>query len=69
VFWAGFNKLNVEASVSDAVYNELKAHGHDVSRIRTFGVSGCATAVMIDPVTQNRIAGADPRRECYAMAY
>jgi gamma-glutamyltranspeptidase/glutathione hydrolase len=71
-FWphtAGFNKLNVEASVPDAVYNELKVRGHDVSRIRTFGMSGCATAVMIDPATQNRIAGADPRRECYAMAY
>jgi len=26
-------------------------------------------AVMIDPATQNRIAGADPRRDCYAIAY
>jgi gamma-glutamyltranspeptidase/glutathione hydrolase len=71
-FWphtAGFNKLNVEASIPDAVYNELKARGHDVSRLRTFGMSGCATAVMIDPRTQNRIAGADPRRDCYAIAY
>ncbi len=71
-FWphtAGFNQLNVEASIPDAVYNELKARGHDVSRIRTFGMSGCATAVMIDPATQNRIAGADPRRDCYAIAY
>ena len=71
-FWphtAGFNQLNVEASVPDAVYNELKARGHDVSRIRTFGMSGCATAVMIDPASRNRIAGADPRRDCYAIAY
>ena len=71
-FWphtAGFNQLNVEASIPDAVYNELKARGHDVSRIRTFGMSGCATAVMIDPATRNRIAGADPRRDCYAIAY
>jgi gamma-glutamyltranspeptidase/glutathione hydrolase len=37
--------------------------------LRTFGMSGCATAVMIDPKTQNRIAGADPRRDCYAIAY
>ena len=53
-FWphtAGFNQLNVEATVPDAVYNELKARGHDVSRLRTFGMSGCATAVMIDPAT------------------
>jgi gamma-glutamyltranspeptidase/glutathione hydrolase len=71
-FWphsAGFNKLNVEAAVPDAVYNELKARGHDVSRLRQFGMSGCATAVMIDPATGNRIAGADPRRDCYAIAY
>jgi gamma-glutamyltranspeptidase / glutathione hydrolase len=71
-FWpheAGFNKLNVEATVSDAVYNELRARGHDVSRLRTFGMSGCATAVMIDPASGNRFAGADPRRDCYAIAY
>ncbi len=71
-FWPhspGFNKLNVEAAIPDAVYNELRARGHDVSRLRTFGMSGCATAVMIDPATQNRFAGADPRRDCYAMAY
>lgn len=71
-FWphtAGFNQLNVEVTIPDAVYNELKARGHDVSRIRAFGMSGCATAVMIDPATGNRFAGADPRRDCYAIAY
>jgi gamma-glutamyltranspeptidase/glutathione hydrolase len=71
-FWphtAGFNKLNVEASVPDAVYKELQARGHDVSRLRTFGMSGCATAVMIDPATGNRFAAGDPRRDCYAIAY
>ncbi len=71
-FWphdAGFNQLNVEATIPDAVYNELKARGHDVSRLRQFGMSGCATAVLIDPASGNRIAGADPRRDCYAIAY
>jgi gamma-glutamyltranspeptidase / glutathione hydrolase len=71
-FWphtAGFNKLNVEATVPDAVYRELQSRGHDVSRLRPFGMSGCATAVMIDPASQNRFAGADPRRDCYAIAY
>ena len=70
-FWphtAGFNQLNVEATIPDAVYDELKARGHDVSRLRPFGMSGCATAVMIDPATGNRFAGADPRRDCYAIA-
>ena len=71
-FWphsAGFNKLAVEAGIPDAVYNELKARGHDVSRLPAFGMSGCATAVMIDPATGNRFAAADPRRDCYALAY
>ena len=44
---AGFNKLNVEATIPDSVYNELRARGHDVSRLRAFGMSGCATGVMI----------------------
>lgn len=71
-FWpheAGFNKLNLEATIPDPVFNELKARGHDVSRIRAFGMSGCATTVMIDPATKSRLAGADPRRDCYAVAY
>jgi len=71
-FWPhapGFNQLAVEAGVPEAAYRELKARGHDVSRLRQFGMSGCATAVMIDPKTGNRFAAADPRRDCYAMAY
>jgi gamma-glutamyltranspeptidase / glutathione hydrolase len=71
-FWphaAGFNKLNVEAAIPDAIYQDLQRRGHDVSRLRQYGMSGCATAVIIDPATGNRIAGADPRRDCYAMAY
>ena len=71
-FWPhapGFNKLNVEATIPDDVYKELKARGHDVSRLPVFGMSGCATAVMIDPNSGNRIAAGDPRRDCYAIAY
>ena len=71
-FWpheAGFNKLSLEATIPDAVFEDLKARGHDVSRIRAFGMSGCATTVMIDPATGSRLAGADPRRDCYAAAY
>jgi gamma-glutamyltranspeptidase/glutathione hydrolase len=71
-FWphtTGLNKLNVEAAVPEAVYNELKKRGHEVSRLRQFGMTGCATAVVIDPATGNRIAAGDPRRDCYAMAY
>ncbi len=71
-FWphdAGFNKLNLESNLPDAVYQELKARGHDVSKIQPLSISSCATAVLIDPASGNRIAGADPRRDCYAMAY
>jgi gamma-glutamyltranspeptidase/glutathione hydrolase len=71
-FWphnSGFNKLSLEANIPDAVFKDLQARGHDVSRVRVFGINGCATAVLIDPANGNRIAGADPRRDCYAMAY
>jgi gamma-glutamyltranspeptidase/glutathione hydrolase len=71
-FWphpAGFNKLNVESDMPEVVYEELKAKGHDVSKIAPASIPSCATAVLIDPGTGNRIAGADPRRDCYAIAY
>jgi gamma-glutamyltranspeptidase / glutathione hydrolase len=71
-FWphhSGFNKLNVEANIPDAVYSDLQARGHDVARIKAFGMNGCATAVLIDPATGSRLAGADRRRDCYAIAY
>jgi gamma-glutamyltranspeptidase / glutathione hydrolase len=71
-FWphpAGFNKLNVEAEIPDAVYDELKARGHDVSRIGPVSIPSCATAVLIDPSTGNRLAAANPRRDCYALAH
>ena len=71
-FWphdAGFNKLNVEAPIPDAVIEDLKARGHEVTKVREHSIAGCATAVLIDPASGNRIAGADPRRDCYALAY
>ena len=71
-FWphtSGFNKLNIEAPIPDDVLNDLKARGHDATRIKPFSIASCATAVLIDPGTGNRIAGADARRDCYAMAY
>jgi gamma-glutamyltranspeptidase / glutathione hydrolase len=71
-FWphsSGLNVLNVESTVPDAIINELKARGHNVQKLRPFSVAGCATAVMIDPASGSRIAGAERRRDCYAMAY
>jgi gamma-glutamyltranspeptidase / glutathione hydrolase len=71
-FWphrTGFNRLNLEAAIPDAAVAELQSRGHDARQIRPFSIGGCATAVLIDPSSGNRIAGADRRRDCYAMAY
>jgi hypothetical protein len=71
-FPVGIVRLHSYAAPPDvpvAVYDELKARGHEVRRLPRFGMSGCATAVMIDPATGNRFAAGDPRRDCYAIAY
>ena len=71
-FWphaAGFNEMDMESTISVDIANELRSRGHHVNEVRPLGVSGCATAVMIDPFSGNRLAAADPRRDCYAIAY
>lgn len=71
-FWphsTGFNRVNIESNIGAEVINELRKRGHDVNVVPPFRISGCATAVMLDPETGNRIAAADPRRDCYAIAY
>ena len=66
---AGFNKMNVEAGIPDTVLDALKALGHDAARIPQQSIASCSTTVIVDPETSNRIAGADPRRDCYGIAY
>ena len=71
-FWphpAGFNKLNVESDMPEAVYEQLKTKGHDVSKIAPASIPSCATAVLARSGTANRIARRDTRREGYAIAY
>ena len=71
-FWphdTGFNRLNAETTVPISVLRELASRGHEVFQAPALGLAGCATIVMLDPDTQARIAGADPRRDCYAMAF
>ena len=63
------NRLDLETGIPQAVLDSLKARGHDVRMVPAFSISGCATGVMIDPRTGSRLAGADPRRDCYAGAY
>jgi gamma-glutamyltranspeptidase/glutathione hydrolase len=71
-FWphsSGFNRVNMESNIGADVIDEMRRRGHDVNVVPPFKISGCATAVMLDPATGNRIAAADPRRDCYAIAY
>ena len=71
-FWphpGGFNQLNLESDFPESVVGELKSRGHDIKTVPPRSIPSCATAVVIDPATGTRIAGADPRRDCYAMAY
>lgn len=71
-FWphaAGFTQIDIEAPLATGVAEELRRRGHQVNDVPALGVSGCATVVMLDPATANRVAAADPRRDCYALAY
>jgi gamma-glutamyltranspeptidase/glutathione hydrolase len=63
------NRLDLETGIAPDVLESLKIRGHNVRMVAPFSISGCATAVMIDLRTGTRIAGADPRRDCYAGAY
>ena len=63
------NRLDVETGVAGDVIENLRSRGHDVRVVPPVSISGCATAVLIDQRTGSRIAGADPRRDCYAAAY
>lgn len=71
-FWphnTGFNRMNVESNIEAGVIEELRRRGHEVNVVPPFRISGCATAVILDPDTGSKIAAADPRRDCYAAAY
>jgi gamma-glutamyltranspeptidase/glutathione hydrolase len=62
--------LCVEGGIDEAVIGELAALGHDVQRWARFPAAGGGVcAVMRDPATGLVHAGADPRRECYALAW
>lgn len=63
------NRLDLETGIAPDVLEALKTRGHNVRMVAPFSISGCATAVMIDLRTRTRIAGANPRRDCYAAAY
>ena len=71
-FWpheTGFNQLNVENDLPPQVIRSLEDRGHVVNRLQPLGIPSCGTVVLLDPTHGARIAGADVRRDCYAMAY
>ena len=71
-FWpheTGFNRVNAESVIPLPVLRALVARGHEVYRAPPLGIPSCASIVMLDPRTGDRIAGADPRNDCAALAH
>jgi gamma-glutamyltranspeptidase/glutathione hydrolase len=63
-------RMQVESRVRPDVLRELSRRGHHLEIVGDFDyVVGGGQAVMIDPETGARLAGADPRRDGYALAY
>ncbi|MFN0199422.1 MAG: gamma-glutamyltransferase [Planctomycetaceae bacterium] len=67
--WEG-TRIQMENRFDPGVLAELTARGHQVETIPAFSyIVGGGQAVMIDPESGARLAGADPRRDGYALAY
>ncbi len=63
-------RLNIEEDMPNRVIDEMKKRGHDVDVLpRLPAQSGAVCAVMRDPKSGLVHAGADPRREAYALAW
>jgi gamma-glutamyltranspeptidase/glutathione hydrolase len=62
--------LNLEARFPQATLDKLKALGHPVDLwAEVAPAAGAVCAVKLDPETKWLHAGADPRREAYAIAW
>src|SRR5262249_9517246 len=63
-------RMQIENRVSPEVLKALTERGHRLELVGDFNyVVGGGQAVMIDPESGARLAGADPRRDGYALAY
>ena len=63
-------RLCIEEDMPNGVIEEMRARGHDVQVLpRLPAQNGAVCAVMRDPRTGMKHAGADPRREAYALAW
>ncbi|GIW81291.1 MAG: gamma-glutamyltransferase [Gemmatales bacterium] len=62
--------MQIENRVDVSVREELIRRGHRLELIGDYSILvGGGHAVMIDPISGARLAGADPRRDGYALAY
>ncbi len=63
-------RLCIEEDMPNGVIEEMRSRGHDVEVLpRLPAKHGAVCAVMRDPQTGLKHAGADPRREAYALAW
>jgi gamma-glutamyltranspeptidase/glutathione hydrolase len=63
-------RMQIETRVDSEVLAELSRRGHSLESVGDWNyVVGGGQAVMIDPQSGARLAGADPRRDGYALAY
>ena len=63
-------RMQIEDRVHEEVRRGLAALGHSLEDIGDFSAQvGGGQGVLIDPQSGARLAGADPRRDGYALAY
>lgn len=63
-------RMQIETRIAADVLAELGRRGHTLEPVGDYNyVVGGGQAVMIDPDSGARLAGADPRRDGYALAY
>ena len=66
--WYGGERLGVEPGIAADVRNALTRRGHEVVVQEPGEAFGGAQVILVTP-SGGRIAGADPRREAYAIAW
>jgi gamma-glutamyltranspeptidase/glutathione hydrolase len=63
-------RMQIEDRVPAEVRDELTSRGHSLELVGDYSIMvGGGQAVMVDPESGARLAGADPRRDGYAIAY
>jgi gamma-glutamyltranspeptidase len=66
---SGETGLSLEARFGEAVLRDLAARGHKVIALGDLDAPCIAEAIRLEPTTGMLIAGSDPRRDGWALAY